>query len=512
MARHTDADAFAGMTKVTRPRSMPCARIVKAATLVAGLSGAMPPILLAQELAIAASAAPPRSAPSSSVDRGVSDSASDEIDGAISRVSRAGAAVMKRVARSVVQVVATVYRPNDMTRSMAALAKERSVGSGVVVDAAGYVMTNAHVVAGASAVDLVLEAADGDGPPQIVPATVEGVAADIDLALLRAPLADVVALPLITSASLQPGELVFAIGSPDGMRNSVSMGVVSAVARQANPDVPLPYIQTDAAVNPGQSGGALVDVRGGLVGMSTFIRSASGGNEGLAFAIPGAVVAAAFPSLRDCGFLQRATTGMSLQAITPGLQAGLGLREASGLVVANVVEGGPAANAGLRVGDVVTAIDALTVARGMNSLDLFLHAMRLQDGQVVTLVVDRAGQPFVLKVRAALQHQACPSRPALLQPDVALVDELGVFGRGLSSAEARAGGRLRAGVHVDARVALRSKIPPLAPGDIVCAVNGIAVDSVTGLRAALAAAGPNRVLVLQIERGGRLTYLEYDRE
>jgi len=140
---------------------------------------------------------------------------------------------------------------------------------------------------------------------------------------------------------VRKGDIVFALGSPGGLRDSVSMGVVSTAARQLDPDSPLVYIQTDAAINPGNSGGPLVNVDGELVGINTFILSQSGGNQGLGFAIPSAVVAAAYPKLRKYGHLQRDDIGVSVQGVTPLLASGLELPQDWGVIVADVLEGGP---------------------------------------------------------------------------------------------------------------------------------------------------------------------------
>ena len=148
---------------------------------------------------------------------------------------------------------------------------------------------------------------------------------------------------------IRQGELVFAFGSPEGLRNSVTMGVVSSVARQPDPDSPTIYIQTDAPINPGNSGGPLVNVDGELVGLNTFILTESGGSQGLGFAIPSAVVASAYPQLRKYGHLHRGLIGFSMQAITPALAAGLGLSRTSGVMVSDVMPGSAAEAAGIAV-------------------------------------------------------------------------------------------------------------------------------------------------------------------
>ena len=220
-----------------------------------------------------------------------------------------------RVALSVVQVVVTGYAAVDeRTRGESGLVigRQRSIGSGAIVDPDAYIITNAHVVAGARQVQVVVHRdTTADGPVrslallagQTVDARVVGTATDIDLALLKIDLTGLPALPLANYDAIRQGELVFAFGSPQGLRNSVSMGVVSSVARQVEPDSPTIYIQTDAPINPGNSGGPLVNIDGELVGLNTFILTESGGSQGLGFAIPSAIVAAAYPQLRKYGHL-----------------------------------------------------------------------------------------------------------------------------------------------------------------------------------------------------------------
>ncbi len=151
--------------------------------------------------------------------------------------------------------------------------------------------------------------------------------------------------------------MVFAFGSPEGLRNSVTMGVVSAVARQPDPDSPLVYVQTDTPINPGNSGGPLVDADGGLVGINTFILSSSGGNQGLGFAIPAGVVAYAYPQLVKYGHIHEPEIGAILQTITPELAAGLHLARDFGVIVSDVAPGGPADQAGLRIQDIIISVD-----------------------------------------------------------------------------------------------------------------------------------------------------------
>jgi serine protease Do len=300
--------------------------------------------------------------------------------------------LVERVSQSVVQVVA-----------------DESIGSGVVVGSPGFIMTNAHVIEGASRIEVVVPTPATSGPPKlgevparIVRARVIGVAREIDLALLAidAPGLVLPAVPLADYDAVRQGELVFAFGSPDGLRDSVTMGMVSSVARQADPGSPLVYIQTDAAINPGNSGGPLVNIDGELIGINTFIATSSGGSEGLGFALPSTFVSVAYPQLRDFGRLRRATIGLSVETLTPRLAARLGLPVTAGLVVTEVLERSPGDVAGLKRGDVITSIDQQPIGNYTISR-MFLFLFTLHDGQRVTIEV-RRGSTTVMAVATAI--------------------------------------------------------------------------------------------------------------
>jgi serine protease Do len=213
--------------------------------------------------------------------------------------------LLRRVSPSVVQIMVTGYgtvSDGDRGNAGVVIGKQKAIGSGFVIDASGYILTNAHVVNGAQRVQVALPGAEGDGSVSgalasriaVVPARIVGASREIDLALLKVDGVKLTALPVANYRNLRQGETVFAFGSPQGLRNSVTHGIISAVARQTGPDSPMVYIQTDAPINPGNSGGPLVNINGEVVGVNTFILSESGGAEGLGFAIPCGVVREAY--------------------------------------------------------------------------------------------------------------------------------------------------------------------------------------------------------------------------
>ena len=424
-------------------------------------------------------------------------------------------ALVGQVSGSVVQIAVTGYRPVTLADGGPGLARGRSIGSGVVIDGAGFIITNAHVVAGAERIDVVLPDTAGADTTlgtnnRSVPATLVGVASDLDLALLSVPLKNLPPLRLADPASIKQGELVFAFGSPDGLRNSVSMGMVSSVGRQADPNSAMPYVQTDAAINPGNSGGPLVDMNGRVVGINTFIRSASGGSEGLGFAIPSAVVAIAFPQLRDFGHIHRAITGLMVQSITPFLKSGLGLPVDTGLIVSDIMEGSPAALSGIKIGDVVTAIDDHPIAT-LTVSDFYLSFLGLKDGQALTIAVRRGEQRLTFDMSAVAIPHVC-ERDVALFDSTNVVDALGVLAAVAEPDNDADSRHLSGGVVVTARVETRAATDiGLAQGDIIHAVNGVPVQTIDELRKALAKIAADDAVVLQVERNDQLTFVGFQR-
>lgn len=428
----------------------------------------------------------------------------------------------QRVAPSVVQVQVSRYAPLDdggRGETDLALAKQRSIGSGVIIDSDGYIVTNAHVIAGAQWVQVILPSATtADSSPvrslagaagATIDARIVGFATDIDLAILKIDMTGLPALPLGNYDKLRQGQLVFAFGSPAGLRNSVSMGVVSAVARQSGPDSPLLYIQTDAPINPGNSGGPLVNVDGELVGINTFILTDSGGNQGLGFAIPSAVVSAAYPRIRKYGRLPRGEVGIGIQTITAPLAAGLGLRHGSGVIVSDVLPGGPAANVGLRVKDIITSLDD----RPIDSVPSFaLQLDTRKDDAQVRLGVLRGTDALALTVPVIeVPHDLDRLRDAV-GLDVKPVDRLGVLAVEIDEAIASMlpSIRISSGLIVATRASgWDGSEVSLNPGDVIHAINGTPVVRLDDLLSALDRLKPRSSIALQVERDGQLLYVAF---
>src|SRR5246500_3385306 len=216
--------------------------------------------------------------------------------------------VISKVSPAVVQIVVNGYGPSEDDKHTTAsrIVRQHAIGTGIIVDPDGYIITNAHVVEGAQRVRVMLPSPQAESAlelqpihaGQILEAKLLGTHKQSDLALLKIEATNLPSVHLRNDVRVHQGELVLAIGSPEGLRDSVTMGVVSSVARQPDPDNPMVYIQTDAALNPGNSGGPLVDVDGNVVGINTLIFSKGGGSEGLGFAIPAEIVSFDYQHLR----------------------------------------------------------------------------------------------------------------------------------------------------------------------------------------------------------------------
>ena len=427
-----------------------------------------------------------------------------------------------KVSPAVVQILVTGYgtaRQEDRSQT-AFIVRQHAVGSGVIVDSNGYIMTNAHVIEGAQRIRVALPLPSGDssglvplGKRRIVDARLLGQHKETDLALLKIDENDLPTLSLLAQQRPRVGELVFAIGSPEGLQNSVTMGVVSAVARQADPNKPLPYIQTDAPINPGNSGGPLVDMNGSVVGINTFILSQGGGSEGLGFAIPARVVEFVYRSLRRYGHVHRVEIGAGAQEITPTLAEGLQLAQHWGVVVSDVKPGGPAEAAGLQIQDIILSADDRRIET-LPSLTAALYLHRLD--QVVKLEILRGNKRMTINVPAIEHHDHMDQLMDTINPENSLIPKLGVLAIDISGelgAKLKSELRIPSGVIVVGRaVELVTPDTGLQAGDVIHQLNTTPIDSTHTLRTAVDGLKTGNPVVLQIERDGELMFVSFEME
>ena len=411
------------------------------------------------------------------------------------------------ISPSVVQITATGYgiAGNEEQGGVSVLSRQRSTGSGVIVSADGYVITNAHVIEGARSIRVKLNA-QRRAQNSLFEAKLIGRDRLLDLALLKIPAEGLTPLPLGNSRDIKQGELVLAVGSPLGMENSISLGVVSAVARQLSEDDPRIFIQTDAPINPGNSGGPLVDVEGRVVGINTFIFTQSGGSEGLGFAIPSNVVRYVYASLRRDGHVHRGQIGISVRTITPPLALGFNLEPETGVLVEDVLPEGPADRAGIRVGDVILSIGGAPLH---NVRDLSLQMYEYTIGAMAELEILRDQKKLQIAVPVS-EKENVPERFAdMVDPDKNLVSQLAILGITVDE-QIRQLIPLRDNDGV--LVAAFAGPPPylgdqLGAADVIHAVNGRRVTSVETLRTELDNVKGTQPIVLQVERNGSLMFL-----
>jgi serine protease DegS len=276
---------------------------------------------------------------------------------------------------------------------------QTSLGSGVILDGRGYVLTNNHVVAGADEIQVLLQ--DGRGSR----ATIVGVDVESDLAVLRIGLPNLPVAQLKPEAQLRVGDIVLAIGNPYGVGQTVTMGIISATGRsRLGLNTFEDFIQTDAAINPGNSGGALVDARGQLIGINTAIFSRTGGSQGIGFAIPASLAAKVMAQIVDQGFVSRGWLGVEVQSVPLPLAVELALPGRKGVLIAALLPDGPAANAGLKAGDVITQVNDVVVADPHTAVNAIAH---IKPGNTVNLAVWRAGES--LEMQATVGQRPSPS-------------------------------------------------------------------------------------------------------
>ncbi len=425
-------------------------------------------------------------------------------------------AAMEDLAQSaspaVVQIVVQTLAPvgKEESERTGFVSEREATGSGVIVDPDGYIVTNAHVVQNARRMEVKILRTDENGQEphgHLLPAKLIGLDRQVDIAVVKIEDKNLPSLSFLNSDKLRQGQLVLALGSPLGLQNSLSHGVVSATFRQLKEGSPMVYIQTDAPINPGNSGGPLLDAEGRIAGINTLIFSESGGNEGIGFAIPANLAKDVYQRLRKDGRVRRGAIGVIPETITSRLGAALGLGRDSGVILSDVAPSGAAYAAGLEPGDVVLSIDGKPMREAR---DLALVVFQRAPGDELIMEIQR-GKERMSKTVAILERKNEPGQlEDLANYDAALVRQLGILAVTVDEKVTAILPNLRrlSGVAVAAVPAEYAGLNPgLVAGDVIYALNNQNISSLDELRNALKDKKSGNPIALLVERYGQLIYV-----
>ena len=435
----------------------------------------------------------------------------------IEKLSAASRNLVERTAPAIVGIVATGYTPGEggFWSEEGLLTRQRSGGSGVILSPDGYIITNAHVIEGSQRIQVMLSPTASDVSRsqsivkprgRVVGAQIVGVDLETDLALLKIDETNLPYLRLGNSDEVKQGQIVFAFGSPMGLENSVTMGVVSAIARQLRPESPMIFIQTDASINPGNSGGPLVGSNGEIIGINTSILSQGGGAEGIGFAAPSNIVRTIFTQIKEHGYVRRGEIGVNAQTITPALAAGLNLTRQSGVILADVYPNSPAHIAGLEIGDVILSLDNKSMENGRQFL---VNLYGKAEGALVNVTALRGSDTLKLQVEIIERQAFQEMLTTMVTPDRNLIPQLGILAIELTTQLQSMLGETRypKGIVVAARSQTTQMWEQsLQPGDIIYSVNNTKVESLEQLRSVVSGI-KLATAVLHVERRGELLYI-----
>ena len=364
--------------------------------------------------------------------------------------------------------------------------QSQSLGSGFIIDQAGYILTNAHVVEDAD------EVVVGLTDKREFKAKVLGIDQRSDVALLKISAKDLPVVMIGDPSRLEVGEWVVAIGAPFGFTNSVTQGIVSATGRDLPGQNIVPFIQTDVAVNPGSSGGPLFNMNGEVVGINSQIYSRSGGSMGISFAIPIDVAMKIKEQLLKHGTVRRGKLGVAIQSLTPELAESFSLEKASGALIAAVEKGSPAERAGLRAGDVLLQFDDKPVT---GSMDLSRFISESAPGTKARLKFwrDGAAKDVVLTLGEADSRPREAAKEST--PEVITPDRFGLSLRELTPEERQT--LPTEGTIVVEAVEGVAALSGIQPGDVILAINQRPVSSIAQLRNALSKGNKRIALLVQ---------------
>lgn len=379
--------------------------------------------------------------------------------------------------------------------------KQSSLGSGVIVDASGYIITNNHVIAKADKIKVVLS------DKREFTGTVIGTDPKTDIAVIKINAKNLPVIPWGDSAKLEVGEYVLAIGNPYGLKQTVTMGIVSAVGR-SNVGIAdyEDFIQTDAAINPGNSGGALVNSRGQLIGINTAIFSKSGGNMGIGFAVPANMARRVLKSLLKDGKVVRGWLGVSIQNINGDLAKKFGLKKSSGALISEVIPGSPASKAKLRAGDVIVSFDGKVIDSSTTLRNVVAETpvgkkvqVRVIRNKRNTALVVVTGEQAKNMTRRGPVEKSTPNHSVLSGVEVSVLtpairNRLGLPGRVFGVVITR--------VNPESSAASR-----LRSGDVITSINNQRVRSLSDYNKVTRSLKRDSSVLLYLNRRGRMIYL-----
>jgi serine protease Do len=372
----------------------------------------------------------------------------------------------------------------------------RSLGSGFIINASGYILTNNHVIDKAKEIHVKL--ADG----REFTATVVGRDSKTDLALLKVDATGLPVIPLGDSSNLEVGAPVMAIGNPFGLEETVTTGIVSATGRVIGEGPYDSFIQTDASINPGNSGGPLINAQGQAIGVDTAIFSQSGGSVGIGFAIPIDIAKPVMTQLAQTGHVERGWLGVTIQPLTRELAKSFGLPNTEGALVASVVESSPAQKAGLKRGDVITEYNGHKVVR---SGDLPLVVAETPIGREVPVTVSRDGKPVTLTAKIARLEQSeqqVAAEPGSEKPSLGITVESLTPSLAREQGLSESRGVLVKGVEDDSPAAMAG----IRTGDVIVEVDHQPITTASEFRRTVAKHAKGTPLLVLVHRDGATLY------
>jgi serine protease Do len=378
--------------------------------------------------------------------------------------------------------------------------REQSLGSGVIINSAGYILTNNHVVESASSVRVSL------ADKRELKAKVIGTDPRTDIAVIKVDEKNLPVLPIADSSKVKAGQFVLAVGNPFGLGQTVTMGIVSAVGRGNLSIVDYEdFIQTDAPINPGNSGGALVDIHGALIGINTAILSRSGGNQGIGFAVPINMARDVMDRLIKDGKVVRGWLGVVIQPVTPAIARAMGLDKPRGALIGDVTPGSPAEKAGLRRGDIVLSINGEAINE---TRELSLKVAMLAPGTAARLRVHRDRSE--IDVPVTLGEQPAERSSLASGPESGAARALEGVSVANLNPQMRQQLGLPSGVAGVVVTAVETGSPAaeagLRRGDVIQEVNRRAVSNVSEFDRAVRQGGSNAVVLL-VNRGGNTMFI-----